>query len=66
MLAIGMGLFVGADVSEVTLLVDDYQFMDEVAQRGVGLPYQRGRRVWPWAPNAGLVYIPGEGAHATD
>jgi len=61
---VALGALAGCFVSEIFMLSDEAAFMDEVRVRGIDRPYDRPRAE-PWT-NAGLVWIPGEGAHATD
>ena len=56
-------VILGAGVGELCVLADEASFIDQVA-RHPSHAFDRGRR-WPYG-NAGLVYVPGEGIHATD
>jgi hypothetical protein len=58
------GLFAGCVASEAWLLIDEARFSSEVAALRPGEFHDRGR-AWPFQ-NAGLVFIPGQGIHATD
>lgn len=62
--ALGVALLVGSVFSEWWILRDESKFSDEVSQVSLSSPYGRAR-AWP---NEGcrLVFIPGQGIHATD
>lgn len=57
------GLLAGSAASEAWILADESRFADEVALHP-DMDHDRAR-AWP-NRNAGLVYIAGEGTHATD
>ena len=58
------GLLTGCVTSEAWILLDEARFSAEVGALRPGEFHDRGR-AWPFQ-DAALVFIPGEGIHATD
>jgi len=59
-----VGALLGAVAAETWITVDEARFFDEIERGGASVSHDRPR-AWPNGSGA-LVYIAGEGAHATD
>jgi hypothetical protein len=59
-----LGILLGAVAAETAITVDEARFFDEVERGGAAVSHDRPR-AWPNG-NCALVYIAGEGEHATD
>jgi hypothetical protein len=59
-----LGALLGAVVAETSISVDEAHFFDDVDSGGASVSYHRAR-AWP-NDSGELVYIAGDGAHATD